>query len=178
MNRQQKRKEAKKNKKIGDSFIPEKTTKSEINRLIKIAFIVILLFVLLYLVIGLFITKEIVLPRTDETKESEVTTNPTSILANSALSQKEETYYVYFYDFKNENTQIATVVASKLADYKVYNVDTQDILNKNFVVEEESNKDAKTLENLKVKTNTIIKVVNKEIEEYYEGQEEIESNIK
>lgn len=177
MNRQQKRKEAKKNKKIGDSFIEQKTTKSEINRLIKIAFIVVLIFVLLYLVIGLFITKEIVLPRTEKNTESEITTDTTKILANSVFSQKEEEYYVYFYDYNNENTDITNLINSKLTDTKVYKVDTSDILNKNFVVEDNSNKSAKTIDDLKVKKDTIIKIVNDEITEYFEGKEEITNNL-
>ena len=79
MNREQKRKEAKKNKKIGDSFIPDKTTKSEINRLIKIACIVICIFIFLYFFIGLFITKEITLPRGGDSKDDEIKTSTTSI---------------------------------------------------------------------------------------------------
>lgn len=177
MNREQKRKEARKNKKIGDSFIPEKTEKSEINRLLTIAFIVILIFTILYFIIGLFITKEIVLPRGGN-NESEITTNPDNILATSIFDQKEESYYVYFYDFNNENKDIAELINSKLSDSKIYNVDTSDILNKNYVTENESNKSAKKLDELKVKQDTIIKIVNDEITNYYEGLEEIESNLK
>lgn len=177
MNREQKRKEAKKNKKIGDSFIPEKTTKSEVNRLVKIACIVIGIFIFLYFFIGLFITKEITLPRGNG-KDSEIKTNSSNILANSTFSQKEDVYYVYFFDFESENTSIAQKVATLEEDYKVYNVDTSDILNKNYVVEKDSNKNAKVLDDLKVVKNTIIKIENREIVAYYEGEEEIENAIK
>lgn len=177
MNREQKRKEAKNNKKIGDSFIPEKTTKSEVNRLIKISCIVIFLFVVLYFVIGLFITKEITLPRGGD-KDSKITTSATNILANSTFNQKDNTYYVYFYDFKNENNNIAEEVKNKLSDYKVYKVDTSDILNKNYVVDNDSNKEAKSLEELKVIKDTIIRIENKQITNYYEGEEEIKNNLK
>ena len=176
MNRQQKRKEAKKNKKINDSFIEEKTTKSEINRLIKISFIVIIIFVLLYLGIGIFISKEIELPRSSKETEKEVTVDPSKILATSIFSQKEEEYYVYLYDFNNENTDIANIVKS-ITDLKVYKVDTHDILNRNFITEDESNKEAKTKEELKVKKDTILKITNDEITGYYEGLEEIENNL-
>ena len=177
MNRAQKRKEAKKNKKIGDSFIPEKTQKSELNRLLTIAFIVILIFTILYFAIGLFVTKEIVLPRGDKNSETEITTNPNNILASTAFDQKEETYYVYFHDFNNETKEIAELINDKLADVKVYNVDTSDILNKNYIVEKDSNKNAKKLEELKVKKDTIIKINNSEIVSYFEGQEEISNGL-
>lgn len=178
MNREQKRKEARKNKKIGDDFIPEKTTKSEVNRLIGIAFIVILIFVILYFVIGIFITKEIKLPRSQKQEQSDVTTSTTNILANSTFSQKDESYYVYFYDFKNEDTSIADIIKNKLASSKVYKVDTADVMNKNFIVEIDSNKNAKNINELKVKKNTIIKITNKQVEGYYEGVEDIENNLK
>lgn len=176
MNRQQKRKEAKKNKKIGDSFIPEKTTKSEIERLMKISFVVILIFILLYFGIGIFISKDIVLPRGNKNTEEEITIDPSNILANSIFKQKEEEYYVYFYDFNNETTDIASIVNS-ITDLKIYKVDTSDVLNRNYVVEDESNKNAKTLDDLKVKKDTIIKITNDEITGYYEGLEEIENNL-
>ena len=177
MNREQKRKEARKNKKIGDDFIEEKTAKSEVNRLIKIAVVVILIFIVLYFGVGIFITKEITLPRGGNNTDSEITTSTTNILANSTLSQKDDKYYVYFYDFNNENTNIANTISEKLSDAKVYKVDTSDILNKNYVVEEDSNKDAKTLDDLKVKKDTIIIVNNKEIEKYLEGEEEINTGL-
>lgn len=174
MNRQQKRREAKRNKKIGDDFIPEKTAKSEINRLIRIAFVVIFIFIMLYLVIGIFITKEIVLPRGgNKSTDSEIKTDTTNILANSVFDKKEKEYYVYFYDFKNENTEIADIVSNKLSSKTIYKVDTAEVLNKNYVVEDKSNKEAKKIEDLKVKENTIIKIKDKEIVEYYEGLEEI-----
>ena len=178
MNREQKRKEARKNKKIGDDFIPEKTTKSEVNRLIGISFVVILIFVILYFVIGIFITKEIKLPRSEKQEQSNITIDPTNIIAKSTFNQKEEIYYVYFYDFKNEDKTIADIIKNKLVDSKIYKVDTADIVNKNFVVENDSNKNAKNIDELKVKENTIIKITNNQVEGYYEGIEEIENNLK
>lgn len=178
MNREQKRKEARKNKKIGDDFIEEKTAKSEVNRLIKIAVVVIFIFIVLYFGVGIFITKEIKLPRGGNGGDSEVKTSADNILANSTLNQKEIDYYVYFYDFKNEDKEIASLVASNLSSEKVYFVDTSDILNKNYVVEENSNKQAQTQDELKVKKDTIIRINNKKITEYYEGLEEIKENMK
>lgn len=174
MNREQKRKENKKNKKIETST--NISSNNEIYRLLKICIVVIIIFAILYLVVGLFITKEIDLFK-DKDNESTDTATSNAILANSVFDQKEEEYYVYFYDFNNENTNIATSIVNISSNYTVYKVDTSDILNKNFVVEENSNKSATNLDELKVIKDTIIKVSNDKIIEYYEGEQEITSKL-
>lgn len=174
MNREQKRKENKKSKKIETSS--NISSNNEIYRLLKICIVVIIIFAILYLVVGLFITKEIDLFK-DKDNESTDTATSNAILANSVFDQKEEEYYVYFYDFNNENTNIATSIVNISSNYTVYKVDTSDILNKNFVVEENSNKSATNLEELKVIKDTIIKVSNDKIIEYYEGEQEITSKL-
>ena len=97
-----------------------------------------------------------------------------TILAKEALSQKEGTYYVYFYDYTDEVSSVSTSVNS-ISD-KVYKVNTKDGFNSNYV-SEETNKDASSIEDLKVKALTLIKVVDGEIVEYYEGREEINNNF-
>ena len=174
MNREQKRKENKKNKKIETST--NISSNNEIYRLLKICIVVIIIFAILYLVVGLFITKEIDLFK-DKDNESTDAATSNAILANSVFDQKEEEYYVYFYDFNNENTNIATSIVNISSNYTVYKVDTSDILNKNFVVEENSNKSATNLDELKVIKDTIIKVSNDKIIEYYEGEQEITSKL-
>ena len=175
MNREQKRKEAKKNKKINVEN-KEVDTKKELYRLLKIALIVVIIFAILYLVVGILVTKEIELFKD---KEDDVAENTTSnaILANSVFDQKEEEYYVYFYDFNNENTTVATSIVNTQNISTIYRVDTSDVLNKNYVVEVGSNKEAKKLDELKVVKDTIIKVSGDEIVAYYEGEEEIKNNL-
>ena len=176
MNREQKRKEAKKNKKVRVETNAVDTSK-ELFRLLKIAVVVVIIFAILYLVVGIFVTKEIELFKDKDDKETKENTTSNAILANSVFEQKEEEYYVYFYDFKNENTNVATSIVNTQNNSKVYRVDTSDVLNKNYVVEVGSNKDAKVLEDLKVVKDTIIKVSGDEIVAYYEGEEEIRNNL-
>lgn len=173
MNREQRRKEKKKNEKM--EFNTTNTETNEMYRLLKISIVVIVIFALLFLGVSIFVTKEIDLNKDNQTQESD---NTSSILANSIFKQKEEEYYVYFYDFNNENTNIATTIINRIPDAKVYYVDTSDILNKNFVVTEESNKKATSLEELKVVKDTIIKINNDKIVGYYEGEEDIATNLK
>ena len=56
-----------------------------------------------------------------------------------------------------------------MSDSKVYKVDTSSALNANYV-SEESNKSAKTLEDLKVSAPTLIKISGDEIVKYYEKE--------
>ena len=173
MNREQKRKEARKNKNININYTND--SNKEIYRLLKIAIVVIIIFALLFFGVSLFLTKEIDMSIKDN--DTTDTGSTGAILANSIFKQKEDTYYVYFYDFNNENTNIATSIINRLQDKKVYYVDTSDILNKNYVGES-SNKDAKNLEDLKVVKDTIIKIENDKIVAYYEGEEDITNNLK
>ena len=173
MNREQKRKEARKNKNININYTND--SNKEIYRLLKIAIVVIIIFALLFFGVSLFLTKEIDLSKKDN--DTTDTGSTGAILANSIFKQKEDTYYVYFYDFNNENTSIATSIINRLQDKKVYYVDTSDILNKNYVGES-INKDAKNLEDLKVVKDTIIKIENDKIVAYYEGEEDITNNLK
>ena len=85
-------------------------------------------------------------------------------------------YYVYFYDYNEEDREITSAINSKLPSKKIYKVDTSSALNNNYV-SEESNKSAKNINELKVKASTIIKISGEEIVEYYEG-EEIINNLK
>ena len=97
-----------------------------------------------------------------------------TILAKEALSQKEDTYYVYFYDYTDEVSSVSTSIRS-IKD-KVYKVNTKDGFNSNYVGED-TNKDASSIEDLKVKALTLIKVENGSIVEYYEGKEEINNSF-
>ena len=149
---------------------------NQIYKFAKITIILLIMFVVLYIVVGIFITKEFNL---FENKDNEINDSVSNkILASSIFNQKEEEYYVYFYDFDNPNSTIESTLTSNLSDDKIYRVDTKDALNQNYVTEDSGNKSAQTLEELKVVENTLIKIVNDEIVSYYESEDEIVDNIK
>ena len=75
------------------------------------------------------------------------------------------------------NSTIESTLTSKLSEAKIYRVNTKDALNKNYVTQGSGNKSAKTLEELKVVDNTLIKIVNNEIVKYYETEDEIVSGL-
>ena len=165
MGRELRRKQAKKEGKSLERVVVEDNN-SMMNYL-KITLIVVIFGCLIYLLSALFVTKELDWFNKKE-EQSEVTSN--IILASQTFKQKEETYYVYFYNFDEEDTNITSTVTNSLSSDKVYKVNTSDALNSNYV-SEETNKKAKTLEELKVKEHTLIKIENDTIKEYYEGEE-------
>lgn len=173
MGRELRRKQAKKE---GKSLKNENITEDySLTKFIKVLTIVVLSAVLLYLVSAIFITKEINLfGKNNTTNTTQTVSN--AILAKSIFNQSEESYYVYFYDFNENNNSINTTISSKLSGSKVYRVDTSSSFNSKYV-SDTSNKEAKTLDDLKVVKDTLIKIEGDIITMYLEGEEEITSNL-
>ena len=170
MGRELRRKQAKKE---GKSLEREEVVEeNQIKRYFIIILVLILVVTTIYLVSGLFITKEIKWFSKDDEKTSTDSTVNNSILASAIFNQSDEEYYVYFYDFNEEqkDSEITNLVNEKLTDNKVYKVNTSSALNSNYVAEE-SNKGAKTLAELKVVPHTLIKISGDTITEYYETDE-------
>ena len=173
MGRELRRKQAKKE---GKSLIPESPKEEhQLKKLISITLLLVFIICVIYLISALFITKELDwFKEKKENTETALVSN--TILASEIFKQTEEEYYVYFYDYKDEESEISSVVSSKLSSSKIYKVDTGSALNNNYV-SEQSNKAAKNLSELKVKSPTVIKITGETISAYYEG-DEIKNNLK
>lgn len=128
----------------------------------------LLFFVILYILTGLFVTKKLKW-FTKDNDEEEVTEVTNKILATDTLRQVEEDYYVYFYDTTNEDSEVANALYS--VSEKIYRVDLNDAFNSNFVGEPSGIVD--DINNLKVKDPTLIKVSSEEIVAFYSGSTEI-----
>ena len=167
MGRELRRKQAKRE---GKSIQKEEIVeKNQIKQLISITIILVVIIGLIYLISALFVTKELDwFDKNDDTTIPTLATN--TILASEIFKQSEEEYYVYFYDYKDEDTDISSHITSKLSSSKVYKVDTNNGLNNKYV-SEKSNKKAKNLDELKVKAPTLIKINGEKISAYYEGDE-------
>ncbi len=177
MGRELKRKQAKKEgKNIKEINKANNLSEEEVSlkKLIIITGVIIAIAVILYWVIGTFVTKEIGKPQNNNVITESPKTATNSILASAIFRQSEEEYYVYFYDFSNRISEVENQITNKLSDKKVYRVDTSNGLNQNYV-SDTTNPNAKTLEELKVKEPTIIKIVNDEITNYYEGEDSIKN---
>ncbi len=177
MGREQRRKEQFKNKNK-KNVEEEFDTSIKWETTIKIVCFTLILLLVVYYAIAVFVTKEIDISngnnKKEETKENINTTND-KILASNIFKQKEEEYYVYFYDFSDEDGMVANAIMG-ISD-KVYRVDTSSGLNSKYVTEENGNSDATSLDELKVTSPTVIKIEADKIVEYYEGSSEITKNL-
>jgi len=181
MGRELKRKEAKRNRKNVKEIKEEQELNTGVEKisLIKIGIVVISLFILLYLILAIFVTKELDLTRDkdEETQETEPSSVSNAILASSTFSQSDETYYVFFYGFEDKDVaNLASSVTSDITDYPVYKVDTDSGLNKNYV-SDISNSNVTSIENLKVKSPTLIQISADKVTKYIEGTDKIEAYL-
>lgn len=129
----------------------------------------LLCFVILYILIGIFVTKEIKWFEKNDTATKENVEVENKILASDSLRQKEEEYYVYFYDTTKEDNEVSSVIS--LLSEKVYRVDLHDDFNSNYIGEPSGT--VENISDLKVQNPTLIKVISERIEAYYSGSEEI-----
>lgn len=167
MGRELRRKQAKRE---GKSLKSEEIkVEYNVKKIVITCVIVLVSIGLVYLISALFITKELDWFSKEEVKENTSSVG-NSILASAIFKQKEDEYYVYFYDFNEDNNMYKNIVSSKLSSKKVYNVDTSSGLNSNYV-SDVSNKKATGLDDLKVINDTVIKIVGDAIVEYYEKDE-------
>lgn len=177
MGREQKRKQAKRE---GRNVKEVQQKKQEASTLKPKSFLIILgivvvFFTILYLITGLFITKDLKSDKKDKetTDEQQEIASDNKILAIDTLKQSEEEYYVYYYDTTDENEEITNLTYS--LDKTVYKVDLHDDFNSNYVGESSGIVDK--IEDLKVSAPTIIKVSSNKIIEYYNGIDEIKSKL-
>lgn len=135
----------------------------------------VILFVILYLITGLFITKDFSLGKKNNNTSSDDSTNSSSvsnkILAVDSLNQSDDDYYVYYYDSSDKNDNISSSVDN--LSNKVYRVDLNDGFNSNYVGDVSGIVD--DISELRVISPTIIKVSNGRIIEFYSGREEVNS---
>lgn len=173
MGRELKRKQAKRDgKNVRDIQKMNKEKPLSPRLFIGILVVLLLFFVTLYLLTGLFITKEIKWFNKNS-NDDELVEIENKILAADCLKQIEEEYYVYFYDTKNEDSEITDTLYS-LMD-KVYRVDLNDDFNSNFVGEPSGI--VENISDLKVSNPTIIKVSSEKIVAFYNGADEIKIGL-
>ena len=118
MGRELRRKQAKREGKSLQREIPEES--NQIKKLIIITIVLVVIIGLIYLLSALFVTKELDWFKNEEKETGTLITN--TILASETFKQAEEEYYVYFYDYDDEDSEISSAVSSKLSSSKVYKV--------------------------------------------------------
>ena len=140
--------------------------------------ILLIIFILSYFIIGFFYTKEINFDKnkdTDDTKE-EVNVDNKTIMLGQIFDQSDSEYYVLIYDMSDDSSMIpswqSTYESSDDA-LTLYKVDSSKKFNSRYIVKKDSNKNATDLSNLKIISPTLIKISNKQIIDYIEGEDNI-----
>lgn len=175
MGRELRRKEAKRNgKNVREVQKLNKEKPMTMKTFITIIVTLIVFFIILYILTGIFITKDIKWFEKKDTTDTTENTISNKILGVDSLRQAEEEYYVYYYDTTNENSDINSIVNS--LSEKVYRVDLHDDFNSNLIGEPSG--EVSDISQLKVSDPTIIKVVSSTITEFYNGVEQIEATLK
>lgn len=175
MGRELRRKQAKKEKKPLKEEVIKKNENpyDDIYKLLKTFGIILGVILLIYFLIALLITKEIDWFSKDNDEE-QVQKVENSILAKNTFMQKEDEYYVYFYDFEDEDEMIATLIDGTFFDETIYRVNTKDAFNSNYVTDEAlGNSSVTSIEDLKVINPTFIKISGGIVVEYYETKDNI-----
>lgn len=148
------------------------TYSMELKKLFIILGVILLIIVALYLIIGIFVTKDIKLFKNKNSNEVTSTIQYRKILAGETFNMNKEEYYVIFASSKGNYYSLYSSIAEKNTDKSIYLVDLDDSLNKKYI-SEESNSAVQNASELKVKDNTLIKINNKKNVEYIEDRNTI-----
>lgn len=164
-------KKIKKKKTLYSNKNGDTTYSMELKKLFIILGIILLIIVILYLIIGIFVTKDIKIFRnTDDEVIS--TIQYQEILAGQTFNMNQDEYYVIFSDSTGNYYSIYKNIADSQTDKSIYLVDLSNPLNQSYV-SDESNKDVQKASDLKVKDNTLIKINNKTNIEYIDDRNTI-----
>ena len=160
----------------------KKGEKDSFFKFITTLMVMILIFILVYFLIGVFYTKEIDFKSDKDTKsKDEVTVDNSTITLGQLFDQSQDEYYVLVYDVNDDKSIIPSwlsIFESKNSNATIYKVDSKNKFNSEFLTNENGNKNATTYSDLKVKSPTLIKINNKSISEYIEGEDNIKEYFK
>ena len=174
----------------------ENVTERDLKRIIKQAnrteeqvelkkFVIILLGVFIVIVTTYFLTRNMVeknnANNAANNKKAEVTFDYSKIILGELLNRPYDEYYVLVYNSKNPRSNyyynFASMYMAKDDALKIYVADLNDDMNSKFYSKKESNKDAKSVDELKVGDLTLIKVKDKQIVKYIEDEDGINTEL-
>lgn len=178
-NRKQILKNMKKERKLRNSHIEDDS--NIITRFVGTIFGVLIVLVISYLLIGIFVTKTIKFGK-DKEEVVEATTDKSTILIGNTFNQKEEEYLVVIYDMNNSQDKVidnwVAYYKENHSDVTLYKVDSKNKMNAKYIVEENSNSEAKEASELRVIDPTVIRIKDGSISEYIEGKTSVKEMLK
>ncbi len=114
--------------------------------------------------------------QTNEPNYQEQFTN--KIIASKVFDQKEDKYMVIFFSQKDVSESIKNLIINYgETDLKLYKVNTDEAIN-SFIKSENSNANASSSEELKIKGTTLITIENGKITSFEEDESKIASVLK
>ena len=152
-----------------------------VNRFVFTIFILLIVFIIGYLLVGIFINKTITFGKKDKEEKEEVTIDNNTILAGQIFDQANDEYYVLVYDKSDTNDMLGkwkNTYTNKENALTVYEVDSKEKLNSNYIVDKESNNNPTGYSDLRIKSPTLIRIKDKQVAEYIECEEEIKTIFK
>lgn len=164
-----------KNKKIIERQYKNNDENNEFIKILKITIGVLLFFGIVYLIAGV-LTGEI---KFNKDEKEEVSIQYSEILAESTFKQKDNEYYVIYYDFSsNESVLIDAITNDLSANNKVYKVDLSKGFNKNYISKDDKIKtNPKNAKELTVVNPTLIKIKNKKSVKLLKGAKNIKEYV-
>ena len=145
-------------------------------------FIKILIIVVIFIVGAYFLTNKIVGGDYDIKKDGqkgEISTN--NIIVGSLLNRPYDTYYALAYKSKDNDAVVyetyLRTYESKEESLRIYFIDLDNSLNKDYYTSDSSNPKATKIEDLKISAPTLIKVKDGKIIKYIEGKSEIKKEL-
>lgn len=171
-------KNIKKNKDVNET----KNEKDTFFKFITTLVVLLLIFILVYFLIGLFYTKEINFKSDDKkSNKEEIDIDNSTITLGQLFDQAEDEYYVLIHDVNDKKSIIPTwmqVFLNNNSTSTIYEVDSKNKFNSNYIVDSNSNTNPSSYSDLKVKSPTLIKIKNKIVSEYIEGEDSIKDYFK
>ena len=175
-NKNEKKKQTKKENKNIKLDVKGSADTEQISKVFKYLLVVVIIFVAVY-----FLTDYITNHSSNSNYKKtvgEATIQSDKILAGSTFNQKDEEYYVLFYNVIDNATYTDTYTTYKEKEdhIPIYYVDTHEGLNRDYVGED-INEEPTEASEIKVNGPTLMKIENKEVVEFITDEDEIKEKL-
>ena len=143
-------------------------------------FFIVLLVVIAIILVGFWITKLANKKNSQDITYASGNIATDKVIVGTMLSRGGE-YYVLCYDTSKNDANIYVTYGENYKNKKaldLYYLDLSSEFNRKYYVDEESNKEAKKIDELKISNGTLIRIKDGKIVEYIEGIQDISAKLK
>ncbi len=143
-------------------------------------FFIVLLVVIAIILVGFWITKLANKKNSQDITYASGNIATDKVIVGTMLSRGGE-YYVLCYDTSKNDANIYVTYGENYKNKKaldLYYLDLSSEFNRKYYVDEDSNKEAKKIDELKITDGTLIRIKDGKIVEYIEGIQDISTKLK